>query len=260
MLLTISHLAAGYGETEVIRDFSLSVGAETVALIGPNGAGKTTLMRALCGLIRPTAGTIESSGRLGVVWQDRGLPPSVPTHLWMRHVEKSWGVASDRQLRSRLAVPESTQPLRYLSGGEQQRIALYCGLVHSPDLALLDEPSVGLDAEVRAQLFDVIRERKERGQGTLFSSHYAHEVALVADRIVEFSPGTSSDVYCLFATSTGLDLLSAQQFLPSGSQLVATSQGYRLKGIPVADMLTTVHRLASAQQIAITSFTVADHA
>jgi molybdate transport system ATP-binding protein len=184
-----------------LRTFDLALSLEvdsTTALIGPSGAGKTTVLRAVAGLVRPTAGRISCNGetwsdaaagtfappdrrRVGLVFQDYALFP----HLTVRqNVEYARQHAADEYLdRFRIRHLEASRP-GALSGGERQRVALARALARDPDVLLLDEPLSALDAHtrtsVRAELQELLR---DLGLPVVLVSHDFDDAAALADRV-----------------------------------------------------------------------------
>jgi branched-chain amino acid transport system ATP-binding protein len=177
-MLKLQGVSAGYGGTEIIRNISMEVNrGEVVTIVGANGAGKTTTLRTICGIVRPTSGTIEFEGNvisglrsdqivnvgLTMVPEGRQLFPfiTVQDNLLMGAYKRgARDVAAQRmeevleifpRLRERL-----TQLGGSLSGGEQQMVAIARGLMANPTLLMFDEPSLGLSPLLVSQVFDVI--------------------------------------------------------------------------------------------------------
>jgi branched-chain amino acid transport system ATP-binding protein len=177
-MLKLQGVSAGYGGTEIIRNISMEVNrGEVVTIVGANGAGKTTTLRTICGIVKPTSGTIEFEGNvisglrsdqivnvgLTMVPEGRQLFPfiTVQDNLLMGAYKRgARDVAAQRmeevleifpRLRERL-----TQLGGSLSGGEQQMVAIARGLMANPALLMFDEPSLGLSPLLVSQVFDVI--------------------------------------------------------------------------------------------------------
>jgi putative spermidine/putrescine transport system ATP-binding protein len=217
----IRALDVRYGDTRVVHDLSLTIGeGEFLALLGPSGCGKTTILRAISGLLRPAGGSIHIAGEdvtqlpvhernLGYVFQNYALFP---------HFTVAENVAFGLRMR-RIGTPEVTRRVRealelvrltayadrrprQLSGGQQQRVALARALVISPRLLLLDECLSNLDAKLREELRDEIRDIQRRlGITTLFVTHDQTEALTMCDRVAVLDQGrlaqvgTPRDVY-----------------------------------------------------------------
>jgi branched-chain amino acid transport system ATP-binding protein len=203
-LLTVNNVVVRYGAIEALHGVSLRVGeGEIVSLIGSNGAGKTTTLRAVSGLVRAAAGTIEAFGepihrmpphkivRLGLSHspEGRGVFPqmTVRENLQLgaftrtdhaevsRDLDKALGLFP--RLRERIAQLAGT-----LSGGEQQMLAMARALLARPKLLLLDEPSLGLAPQVVQTIFRIIREINQQGTAILLVEQNAHMALSVAHR------------------------------------------------------------------------------
>jgi branched-chain amino acid transport system ATP-binding protein len=210
-VLKVTDLEAGYGGSTVLHSMSLRVeDGETVVVLGPNGHGKTTLLRAISGLIRPTAGTIEFNGvdtthlpteqivAAGIVHIPQGDLPfpemTVMENLlvgayrpsaWQRRAERLERVF---QLFPRLA--ERTKQLaRSLSGGERRMLALGRGLMTDAKLLMIDEPSLGLAPLVIEQVYETISEIKRSGMSILLMDENADHAAGLADRMYLLEAG-----------------------------------------------------------------------
>ncbi|MDO4240504.1 ABC transporter ATP-binding protein [Micrococcus sp.] len=197
-------LGRGRARTEVLRcvDFTVRGGAVTV-LLGPNGAGKSTTLGLCHGSDRPDAGTVRVFGedpwrasadlraRIGVMWQEGGLPPSVTARRFVRHVASLYRAPLDPDaLLDRLRIGAvADRPLRRLSGGQRQRAALAAAVVGAPDLLFLDEPTAGLDPETRPVVHEVIREHTARGAAVLLTTHLLDDAERLADEVAILRAG-----------------------------------------------------------------------
>ena len=173
---------------------------EIFALLGPNGAGKTTLIGAVCGLVRPSGGTIRAFGLdLASDWrQARSRIGLVPQEMATDMFETVWravsysrglfGVAPDKGrieeiLRSLSLWDKKDEQIRALSGGMKRRVLIAKALAHEPDLLFLDEPTAGVDVELRKGMWQIIDEMRTRGVTIILTTHYIEEAELMADRV-----------------------------------------------------------------------------
>ncbi|MCZ8369578.1 MAG: ABC transporter ATP-binding protein [Porphyrobacter sp.] len=173
---------------------------EIFALLGPNGAGKTTLIGAVCGLVRPTGGTITAFGQdLSKDWRKaRARIGLVPQELATDMFETVWravtysrglfGKASDpvmieHILRSLSLWDKRDAQIRALSGGMKRRVLIAKALAHEPELLFLDEPTAGVDVELRKDMWQQIAALKERGVTIILTTHYIEEAEEMADRV-----------------------------------------------------------------------------
>lgn len=185
-IISLEHVSFGYEQTKVIDDLTFEVlERDFVGLIGSNGAGKTTLLKMIVGLLKPASGSIRLFGqpiakfgdwdRIGYVPQKNALNPLFPATV--REVVMS-GLYGRKKMFRRMSAEDRRKGLEameslgiealadrrigQLSGGQQQRVFLARSLVNHPDLLILDEPTVGIDAETQAQFFHMIRHMHER--------------------------------------------------------------------------------------------------
>jgi putative spermidine/putrescine transport system ATP-binding protein len=207
--LQIDHLTKRYGNLTVVDDVSLSVAdGEFVVLLGPSGCGKTTTLRMMAGFVTPSAGSILLGKQdvttlppwrrnCGLVFQSYALFPhmtvaqNIAFGLEMRRVDKnSIGKRVADALRLvRLEGFESRYP-RQMSGGQQQRVALARALAIEPDILLLDEPLSNLDAKLRIEVRQEIRElQRKLGITTVLVTHDQEEALTMADRLVVMNEG-----------------------------------------------------------------------
>ncbi len=177
-----------FGTITALDGVSLRVRrGEVYGLLGPNGAGKTTLIRSLVGLIGPAAGTVvvlgrrmpqlDVLGRVGYMTQQAALYPDLSVEENARFFAAIHGKVGD--LREALDFVElwsrRKSLVSTLSGGMRTRLSLACALVHNPDLLLLDEPTVGVDPQLRIQLWERFRRMASGGTSILVSSHVMDE-------------------------------------------------------------------------------------
>ena len=173
---------------------------EIFALLGPNGAGKTTLIGAICGLVSPTGGTIEAFGLdLGRDWREvRSRIGLVPQEMAidifntvLRTVTFSRGLFGrpadpariEEVLRSLSLWDKRHAELRMLSGGMKRRVLIAKALAHDPDLLFLDEPTAGVDVELRRDMWEQIDKLRGQGVTIILTTHYIEEAEEMADRV-----------------------------------------------------------------------------
>jgi len=214
----IEHLQKRYGQVEAVKDVSFQVEpGEIFGLLGPNGAGKTTTIRCLCTLAQPDAGNVEVSGisvtenpraarqLLGYVAQEVALDKVLTGRELLQlqaalyHLPRAIArerIASAIEL---LGLAEwADKKTGTYSGGLRKRLDLAAGLLHQPDVLVLDEPTVGLDIESRVAVWNFLRQLRAEGTAVLITSHYLEEIDALADRVaiidrgVVIATGTSS--------------------------------------------------------------------
>jgi ABC-2 type transport system ATP-binding protein len=209
-VIEISALRHSYAEREALRGVSLTIRrGEIFALLGPNGGGKTTLFKILSTLMRAGEGTVRVLGhdlrhdaervrpRIGVVFQNPGLDPKLAVAENLVHHGHLYGLGG-RPLRARMTevladldLTDRTGDLvETLSGGLARRTELARGLLHAPELLLLDEPSTGLDPGARRDFAKLLRRLRDRGGVTVvLTTHYMEE-AERADRVAVLHEGS----------------------------------------------------------------------
>ena len=205
----IENLQKSYGDVQAVKDISFTVkSGEIFGLLGPNGAGKTTTIRCLCTLARPDKGKVKVGSvdaiehpkaarkRLGYVAQEVAIDKVLTGRELLQlqaalyHLPKSIINQRIEQLISALGLGDyADRKSGTYSGGIRKRLDLAAGLLHQPEVLVLDEPTVGLDIESRRLLWDFLRQLKAAGTSILITSHYLEEVDALADRLAIIDQG-----------------------------------------------------------------------
>ncbi|ARU15837.1 ABC transporter ATP-binding protein [Croceicoccus marinus] len=179
---------------------------EIFALLGPNGAGKTTLIGAVCGMVRPTGGTVMAFGhdmardwrrmraRIGLVPQELSIDMFDKVHRAVAYSRGLFGKPADparieEVLRTLSLWDKRDAQLRALSGGMKRRVLIAKALAHDPDLLFLDEPTAGVDVELRRDMWQTIGRLREQGVTVILTTHYIEEAEEMADRVGVINKG-----------------------------------------------------------------------
>lgn len=205
--LAVEQLAKAYGERAALDGVSFEAGeGKLIGLLGPNGAGKTTLIRCLSGRVRPDAGSITLLGRplptrggrerLGFVPQELGIYPDLTTRENLHAFGVFNGLAG-RLLRERIdwalewtgLADRAGELPETFSGGMKRRVNIACGVLHSPRVLLLDEPTVGVDPQSRERIFTMIEALRAEGTTIVLTTHHLEEAEQRCDRIVVIDHG-----------------------------------------------------------------------
>jgi ABC-2 type transport system ATP-binding protein len=186
-------------------DFAIRQG-EIIALLGPNGAGKTTLISTICGITRATGGTVTIGGHdnvtdfraarnlVGLVPQEINLEPFEKVINTVRFSRGLFGKAPneaylEKVLRSLSLWDKKDAKIMMLSGGMKRRVLIAKALSHEPRVLFLDEPTAGVDVELRKDMWDVVAKLKEDGVTIILTTHYIEEAEAIADRIGVIAKG-----------------------------------------------------------------------
>lgn len=207
-ILDIRGLEKTYrGGTKALAGVDLTIEpGEIFALLGPNGAGKTTLIGAICGLVRPTAGSVFVFGedllrhpkrlrqRIGLVPQEISVDLFDTVIRQVRYSRGMFGCPPDESrieevLRALSLWDKRNAPIRELSGGMKRRVMIAKALAHDPDLLFLDEPTAGVDVELRRDMWKQIDTLRERGVTIILTTHYIEEAEEMADRVGVINKG-----------------------------------------------------------------------
>lgn len=202
--LSVKNLRKKYDDFEALRGIDLEVQpGEVFGLLGPNGAGKTTTIEILEGLRQRTSGEVQVLGldpasqskaikdRIGVCLQATNLPDKMKVHEALELFDSFYSRHTDRdKLLKRLQLWDKKDTwYRALSGGQKQRVALALALLNEPSLLFLDEPTTGLDPQVRLEIHGVIQELKENKRSILITTHYIEEAERLCDRVAIIDAG-----------------------------------------------------------------------
>jgi ABC-2 type transport system ATP-binding protein len=207
-IITIEGLAKTYaGGFQALKGVDLSIyPGEIFALLGPNGAGKTTLIGVVCGLVRPTAGRVVADGH--DIKKDfraaRSKIGLVPQELATDAFETVWNTVSfsrglfgkppnpahiEKVLKDLSLWDKKDNQLRQLSGGMKRRVMIAKALSHEPKILFLDEPTAGVDVELRREMWEMVRALRESGVTIILTTHYIEEAEEMADRVGVISHG-----------------------------------------------------------------------
>ncbi len=201
--LSVEGLRKTFGTVAAVDGITFDAArGEVFGLLGPNGAGKSTTLNCVCGLLDPTAGRvlvlgsdIATSGAdarrpLGVVPQELALYEDLDARENLEY----WGGASGMRgasLNTRASevlegiglLDRAHEPVKRFSGGMKRRLNFGCGIMHQPQVLLLDEPTVGVDPQSRVRLLDLVREQAKAGAAVVYTTHYMEEAESLCDRL-----------------------------------------------------------------------------
>lgn len=207
-IVTVKNLGKSYaGGFEALKDVSLDIKeGEILALLGPNGAGKTTLISTICGISLPTSGSISVGGfdvqdqyrqarsLIGLVPQEINLEPFETVENTVRFSRGLFGRPKDDafldEILDKLSLADKKKSkIMMLSGGMKRRVLIAKALSHEPKVLFLDEPTAGVDVELRKDMWDVVAALKASGVTIILTTHYIEEAEAIADRIGVISKG-----------------------------------------------------------------------
>jgi len=220
--LALRGLGKDYGERRAVGAVDLEVRrGECLGLLGPNGAGKTTTISMACGVLTPTRGTVAIAGidlakdpyaakaKLGLVPQELAVYEELSAIQNLEYFGALYGLRR-AALRSRIdwaldvvgLRDRATDHVKKYSGGMKRRLNLAAGLVHEPEVLVLDEPTVGVDPQSRNHIFETVRNLRTEGMTVIYTSHYMEEVEALCDRVAIMDAGA------IDATGTVAELIA----------------------------------------------------
>ncbi|MGH1454593.1 MAG: ABC transporter ATP-binding protein [Paracoccaceae bacterium] len=201
-IVEITDLKKTYeGGFEALKGINLSIEeGEILALLGPNGAGKTTLISTICGLVTPTSGAVRVGGSdintgyrrarslIGLVPQEISLEPFEKVISTVRLSQGLWGMKPDdaavEDVLKKLSLWDKRDArTRELSGGMKRRVMIAKALIHKPRVLFLDEPTAGVDVELRRGMWEVVDDLRRDGVTIILTTHYIEEAEAIADRV-----------------------------------------------------------------------------
>lgn len=201
-IISIDNLCKTYDTGfEALKSVSLDIKeGEILALLGPNGAGKTTLISAICGIVSPSSGTVTVSGKdiIKDFRQTRELIGLVPQELTIGAFETVWSTVNfsrglfgckrdeaylEQLLKDLSLFDKKNDELRALSGGMKRRVLIAKALSHEPKILFLDEPTAGVDVELRKDMWAIVRKLRASGVTIILTTHYIEEAEEIADRV-----------------------------------------------------------------------------
>ncbi|MCW8907121.1 MAG: ABC transporter ATP-binding protein [Sedimenticola sp.] len=201
-IISIANLCKTYeGGFQALKNVSLDIReGEILALLGPNGAGKTTLISVICGLVSPTSGKVSVDGFdiIDEYRRTRERIGLVPQELTLAAFDRVWDtLCFSRGLFGKKADPvyleqllkdlslwdKRNNELRMLSGGMKRRVLIAKALSHQPNILFLDEPTAGVDVELRKDMWEIVSRLRESGVTIILTTHYIEEAEQIADRV-----------------------------------------------------------------------------
>ncbi len=201
-ILSIRDLRKSYADGfEALKGVSLDIDeGEILALLGPNGAGKTTLISTVCGITTPSSGSVTVGGHdiqteyraarkmIGLVPQEIALEPFEKVWNTVRFSRGLFGHSGDNArieeiLRKLSLWDKRRNAIKELSGGMKRRVLIAKALAHEPRVLFLDEPTAGVDVELRKDMWEIVAELKQAGVTIILTTHYIEEAEAIADRV-----------------------------------------------------------------------------
>ena len=207
-IISVSNLSKTYATGfKALKDINLEIReGEIFALLGPNGAGKTTLISIICGIVNPSAGKITAGGHdiideyraarslIGLVPQELAIAPfesvihtvSFSRGLFNKPKDPAY---VEKVLRQLTLWDKKDSQINTLSGGMKRRVMIAKALAHEPRILFLDEPTAGVDVELRRDMWDVVRGLRQAGVTIILTTHYIEEAEMMADRVGVINKG-----------------------------------------------------------------------
>ncbi|WP_162560015.1 ABC transporter ATP-binding protein [Methylotetracoccus oryzae] len=249
-----------YGELEAVRGIDLTIGrGDFFGLLGPNGAGKTTTLAMICGLIDPTRGRILIEGdarrplagatkrKLGLVPQEFAFYPTLTARENLAFFGRIYGLAGHR-LRERIDAvlniaqlqERDREPITHYSSGMKRRLNIAIGLLHEPEILILDEPTVGVDAQSRSAILETLRKLNRDGTTVLYSTHYMEEAERLCNRVAIIDQGRvmATDAPRELVRALAAGLIELQLGVPATADFLTSLRQLGTVELPGPDAMT----------------------
>jgi ABC-2 type transport system ATP-binding protein len=208
-VLETEDLRKAFGDLVAVDGVGFAIGpGETYGLLGPNGAGKTTTISIIAGLLEADAGTVRLAGeamspsavgpkrKMGLVPQNLAIYPDLTARENLHFFGRLYGMSpsevkerSTRVLETIGLTDRADDLTKEFSGGMQRRLNIGIGLLHSPDLLILDEPTVGVDPQSRNAILEAVEALSDQGMAVLYTTHYMEEAERLCDRVAIIDQG-----------------------------------------------------------------------
>jgi len=201
-IVSIKDLSKTYNSGfEALKNINLEIKkGEILALLGPNGAGKTTLISTICGIVSPTSGSVTVDGNdiITDFRKTRAMIGLVPQELTLGSFDTVWSTVRfsrglfgskrddaylEQLLKDLSLYDKKDSEIRALSGGMKRRVLIAKALSHNPEVLFLDEPTAGVDVELRKDMWKIVRQLKSKGVTIILTTHYIEEAEEIADRV-----------------------------------------------------------------------------
>ena len=201
-IVSIKDLSKTYNSGfEALKNINLDIKkGEILALLGPNGAGKTTLISTICGIVSPTSGSVTVDGNdiITDFRKTRAMIGLVPQELTLGAFDTVWSTVRfsrglfgskrddaylEQLLKDLSLYDKKDSEIRTLSGGMKRRVLIAKALSHNPEVLFLDEPTAGVDVELRKDMWKIVRQLKSKGVTIILTTHYIEEAEEIADRV-----------------------------------------------------------------------------
>lgn len=231
-ILKVENINKSFDKKKVLNNISLEVEqGDFFGLIGPNGAGKSTLIQIICGLIEPDSGSlsifnmdyktnsINIKSKYGLVPQELAIFDTLTAKDNLEYFGRMYGLKG-KLLKDRINEvmeiigldPKDKKKVQNYSGGMKRRLNIGCSILHKPDLLILDEPTVGIDAQSRNNIFDFLRKINEEGVTIIYTSHYMEEIESLCNNIFimdlgeEISYGEKSELKAMYGGQLRIEI------------------------------------------------------
>ncbi len=259
-MLEVRSLVKQYVDITAVDDVSFSASKGNVfGLLGPNGAGKSTTINCISGLLSPTSGHVTVAGAdvardgkkakrsLGIVPQELALYEDLPAVENLRYWGKAYGLGGTAletrlsEVLEHIGLADRARDLpKTFSGGMKRRLNFGCGIVHKPEVLLLDEPTVGVDPQSRQRLFDMVEAERDAGTCVLYTTHYMEEAERLCDSLAIIDHGkliAQGTVDELKSQTGARDVLQLNGEFPVGS-VKTMVDALRGRGLTDLELLT----------------------